>query len=466
LPGEKNTKLFHTFYGLDSLGRIKELTEVIAGDTNIFEYDYDDVGRLLAVIRNDTTISGYIYNSNSNRLSHTAVSGTITATYENKDRLPTYGNTSYNYNLNGELLEKIEGTDTTRYFYDNLGNLLQVVLPNSDVIDYIIDAKSRRVGRQVNGSLEKQWLYHDQLNPVAELDETGQLVTRFVYAIKGHVPSYMIKAGATYRIISDHLGSVRQVVNIATGDNVQRMDYDEFGNVLVDSNPEFQPFGYAGGLYDNITGLVRFGVRDYDAGVGRWTAKDPIGFGGGDLGLYNYCHASPLNNIDPSGLRLWLRDNADPKYVARIAQAINHLNQHGAAGEIARLHARDEIFYIEPGFPEMVHSEGTIYWDPFIGAVSNIDRNLSPSISLVHEASHALRFLVDPCGFFTDSSRPHPVFQDYEEMRVALGAETDAARRTGEIGPNEISRNHYGPIGAFTHGPTTGKAWFRFLNTE
>jgi hypothetical protein len=25
---------------------------------------------------------------------------------------------------------------------------------------------------------------------------------------------------------------------------------DEFGNVLADSNPGFQPFGFAGGLYD------------------------------------------------------------------------------------------------------------------------------------------------------------------------------------------------------------------------
>jgi RHS repeat-associated protein len=59
------------------------------------------------------------------------------------------------------------------------------------------------------------------------------------------------------------------------------MDFDEFGNVLTDTNPGFQPFGFAGGIYDGDTGLVRFGARDYDPQTGRWTAKDPVGFLGG-----------------------------------------------------------------------------------------------------------------------------------------------------------------------------------------
>ena len=73
-----------------------------------------------------------------------------------------------------------------------------------------------------------------------------------------------------YRILTDHLGSPRLVVNTADGQVEQRIDYDEFGNVLLDTNPGFQPFGFAGGLYDPLTKLVRFGARDYNAEIGRW----------------------------------------------------------------------------------------------------------------------------------------------------------------------------------------------------
>jgi len=80
------------------------------------------------------------------------------------------------------------------------------------------------------------------------------------------------------------------------------MDYGPFGEVLYDSNPGFQPFGFAGGIYDQHTRLVRFGARDYDPEVGRWTTKDPIDFQGGDANLYGYIVSDPINFIDPNGM--------------------------------------------------------------------------------------------------------------------------------------------------------------------
>ena len=75
----------------------------------------------------------------------------------------------------------------------------------------------------------------------------------------------------------------------------EEIDYDEFGRVTNDTAPGTTPFGFAGGLYDPQTGLVRFGARDYDASVGRWTSKDPIRFDGGQANIYVYVGNDPVD---------------------------------------------------------------------------------------------------------------------------------------------------------------------------
>jgi RHS repeat-associated protein len=147
------------------------------------------------------------------------------------------------------------------------------------------------------------FLYEDSLRPIAELDASNNVVSRFVYAEGENVPAYLVKASGTYRLITDHLGSVRLVVDTLNGNTVQRIDYDAWGNVALDTNPGFQPFAFAGGLYDVDTKLVRFGARDYDPETGRWTTKDPIGFRGGDTNLYAYVRDDPINKTDADGLK-------------------------------------------------------------------------------------------------------------------------------------------------------------------
>jgi RHS repeat-associated protein len=93
--------------------------------------------------------------------------------------------------------------------------------------------------------------------------------------------------------------------------------------VLSDSSPDFQPFGFAGGLYDRDTGLVKFGARDYEPATGRWTNKDPVRFRGG-LNLYVYAGSDPVNWVDPSGTTFLTFDTAngvlhvDPEQPGRI----------------------------------------------------------------------------------------------------------------------------------------------------
>ncbi len=117
------------------------------------------------------------------------------------------------------------------------------------------------------------------------------------------MPVAMTIGTESYYLTYDQVGSLRIVVD-ALGNVVKRIDYDSFGSIINDKNPGFAiPFGFAGGLHDRDTNLVRFGFRDYDPDVGRWTAKDPIGFRGGDVDLYKYASHNPINWIDPLGLK-------------------------------------------------------------------------------------------------------------------------------------------------------------------
>lgn len=103
-------------------------------------------------------------------------------------------------------------------------------------------------------------------------------------------------------LLTDQVGTLRAVAD-TSGTIVKRIDYDSFGNIIADTNPGFSvPFGFAGGLHDRDTGLVRFGYRDYSPELGRFVSKDPLDFAGGDTNLYAYSMSDPVNFIDPLGL--------------------------------------------------------------------------------------------------------------------------------------------------------------------
>src|SRR5690606_3863774 len=274
--------LYAASFVRDPLGRIASRTETIGGGAPVsWTYTYDDADRLVGVA-SGVQGESYTYDAVGNRL--TDALGRTYA-YDAQHRLTSVtggGPTAlFTYTPQGELATRVQGGDTTTYSYDALGRLTGVALPDGTEIEYVLDGRGRRIGKRVDGTLVRGWLYADGLRIVAELDGTGTVVSRFVYAGDGITPAYMLRDGTAYRLIADHVGSVRLVVDAATGAVAQRIDYDAFGRVLTDSNPGFQPFGFAGGLYDTDTGLVRFGARDYDPDVGRFTTRDPLAFGGG-----------------------------------------------------------------------------------------------------------------------------------------------------------------------------------------
>jgi len=86
-----------------------------------------------------------------------------------------------------------------------------------------------------------------------------------------------------------------------SGDRPFVAEHSAWGEV-TGTGLDWMPFGFAGGIYDPDTGLVRFGARDYDPVVGGWTGKDPIGLRGGAPNLCSYTAGDPVNRIDSTGL--------------------------------------------------------------------------------------------------------------------------------------------------------------------
>ncbi len=297
--------VFHESLIRDNLGRIQSKTETTSSGSHVTQYTYTPDGQLEDVTIDGVLSAHYAYDPNGNRVSVTRGVFSTGSTYDDQDRLTQSGTTSYSYDQAGDLTGKTDSSSgqSTGYHYDAAGDLTRVDLPDGRVVSYTTDSGGNRIERKVDGTLTQAFLYgRGAQGPAAQLDSTGSVVSRFVYATSSVVPDYMTRSGVTYRIVRDDLGSPRLVIDTATGTVAERMDFDEYGRTLTDTNPGLIPFGYAGGLKDPDTGLVRMGARDYNPETGRWTTKDPIAFAGGDTSLYAYVGGDPINNTDPGGL--------------------------------------------------------------------------------------------------------------------------------------------------------------------
>ena len=233
------------------------------------------MGRLLTVTKDSTLVEEYQYDQNGTRIyemnSLRGIAGR-SFSYDDEDHLLTAGPVIYSYNLDGFLAAKTDGSDVTTYDYSSRGELLSVSLPDGRDIEYIHDPLGRRIAKKVNGTITEKYLWQGLTRLLAVYDGSDNLLMRFEYA-DARMPVAMTKGSSTYYLTYDQVGSLRVVAD-ASGTVVKRIDYDSFGNIINDTDQSFEvPFGFAGGLHDHDTGLVRFGYRDYDPGYRKMDRK-------------------------------------------------------------------------------------------------------------------------------------------------------------------------------------------------
>ena len=267
-----------------------------------YDYHFDKRDRLVEVYKDRELVEQYTYDANGNRASATVNNVTTTASYTLDDQLVVYGDNTYRYNDDGYLVEKVIPEGTTTYEYGTLGELKSVITPTK-TIEYLHNANNQRVAKLINGQVVEKYFWANLTTLLAVYDKDDNLAQRFEYADQ-RMPVAMTLNDQKYYLHYDQVGSLRAVSD-SSSNIVKEIKYDTYGNILLDSNPDFTvPFGFAGGLYDSDTKLTRFGHRDYDAYTGKWTAKDPIGFYGGDTNLYGYVLGDPVSFVDPEGLKV------------------------------------------------------------------------------------------------------------------------------------------------------------------
>jgi RHS repeat-associated protein len=169
--------------------------------------------------------------------------------------------------------------------------------------EFTYDGYGRRVGiRQlVNGAeVSHRRFVWCESEVCEERNANGTLVKRFF------PEGVKIETGpvtGTFYYTRDHLGSIRELTD-SSGNVRARYAYDPYGRRTKLAGDVDSDFGFAGMFWSPEVNLSLTLYRAYDAELGRWLSRDPLGNAELAQGsnLYAYVANDPVNLIDPLGL--------------------------------------------------------------------------------------------------------------------------------------------------------------------
>lgn len=343
-------------YEYDVANRLTKLIHYTASNSilNSYEYTYDGNGNRTSMTTTEGTAI-YTYDGN-NRVKTVDYTGIVapdenyeydgagnrinwngtTYTYDAADRLQSAGTTIYTYDANGNLIEKSENGQKTRYHYDGENRLVWAEMPDGTVVEYQYDPFGNRISQSGPNGTTRYLL--DGENVLMELDATGNTLARYTAALSLDSWISMERDGQSYFYHKDGLGSVTALTNNAQ--NVESAyQYDAYGNILSETNGVANPYTFTGRSFDNSTGLYYYRTRYYDAAVGRFITKDEFpGFLRRPLSFnkYTYAEGNPINYLDQDGQFLPLLVGIGVKLIGGIAaRTVIKGALFGAGGKLA-----------------------------------------------------------------------------------------------------------------------------------
>lgn len=110
--------------------------------------------------------------------------------------------------------------------------------------------------------------------------------------------------GTNAFVAFDGNGYLGGLVKTTDGTVAGSYEYGPFGEVIRSTGPmaTANHFRFSTKYQDDESDLLHYGYRYYKASTGTWVNRDPIEEKGG-LDLYEFVHNSPVNLVDPEGLR-------------------------------------------------------------------------------------------------------------------------------------------------------------------
>ncbi len=276
-----------------------------------YHFDYDDLYQLTA--ESGHKLHRYRFDSLSNRKEKDIHE----EKHNNLHQLLASGEESFDYDLNGNMSKRIKDGIETIYTHDALDRL-STVTSKGKTFTYNYDAFNRRIAK-ISPDKEELFLYQEQEE--IGIVENGIIRQLKLGAKEGSGSMLVIELdGELYYPIKDLFGNVSTLLN-SEGKTVESYRYTAFGEMeilaptdtILSSSVIGNPWRYACKRVDPDTGLISFGLRDYDSSLGRWVTPDPAGFGDGP-NLYAYVHNRPLVLFDSYGLFSKENNDSSPTF--------------------------------------------------------------------------------------------------------------------------------------------------------
>jgi RHS repeat-associated protein len=244
-----------------------------------------------------------------NRLTDDKTSGNWT--YDQNNELQGFDDTTFEYNLNGQMTEKTVAGVRTTYRYNLDGRLSEIRDNNNQVVaQYQYDPFGRRTSKHLAQTGETIYFHYSKEGLVAEYDSSGNLIQSYGYKpdslfttnpVYTHRPDFTAQAKGGYvYYINDHLATPQKLIT-ETGYKVWEAHSDAYGKTIITNNEFRNPLRFPGQYTDDESNLRYNYFRYYDPQLGRYITSDPIGLDGG-LNTYGYVFGNPVKHVDPRGL--------------------------------------------------------------------------------------------------------------------------------------------------------------------